>query len=316
MSQYIRFTEEEKLRAGSADIAEFLRGQGEEVRRSGKELVWMKDSEKISIRGNLWYNQYRREGGNSIDFARKFLNLSYPDAVKLLLGERRESAAQSPSSGGNVGSAAQKKQVQKPFTPPKKHHDMKRVFSYLIKTRGIDPDIVLSFARMGLLYEEAGYHNAVFCGKDENGVMRHANKRGTLRNSTFKGNQAGSLPQYSFHYSGSSDTIYFFEAPLDMLSYISLQKENWRAHSYAAACSVSDQVLFYQLKLHANLKKCVLCLDNDLAGYQAGERICEKLLQAGYEVEVDYPRKKDWNEELLQRQEQEKECALCPAMRY
>lgn len=193
---------------------------------------------------------------------------------------------------------------------------MKRVFSYLIKTRGIDPDIVLSFARMGLLYEEAGYHNAVFCGKDENGVMRHANKRGTLRNSTFKGNQAGSLPQYSFHYSGSSDTIYFFEAPLDMLSYISLQKENWRAHSYAAACSVSDQVLFYQLKLHANLKKCVLCLDNDLAGYRAGERICEKLLEKGYEVEVDYPRKKDWNEELLQRQEQEKERALCPAMRY
>ena len=316
MSQYIPFTEEEKLRAGSADIAELLREQGEEVRRMGRELVWMKDGEKISIRGNLWYNQYQREGGNSIDFARKFLNLSYPDAVKLLLGERRESAAQSPSSGGNVGSAAQKKQVQKPFTPPKKHHDMKRVFSYLIKTRGIDPDIVLSFARMGLIYEEAGYHNAVFCGRDENGVMRHANKRGTLRNSTFKGNQAGSLPQYSFHYSGSSDTIYFFEAPLDMLSYISLQKENWRMHSYAAACSVSDQVLLHQLKLHPNLKKCVLCLDNDLAGYRAGERICEKLLEKGYEVEVDYPRKKDWNEELLHRQEQEKESALCPAMSY
>ena len=193
---------------------------------------------------------------------------------------------------------------------------MKRVFSYLIKTRGIDADIVLSFARMGLIYEEAGYHNAVFCGRDENGMMRHANKRGTLRNSTFKGNQAGSLPQYSFHYSGSSDTIYFFEAPLDMLSYISLQKENWRVHSYAAACSVSDQVLFHQLKQHANLKKCVLCLDNDLAGYRAGERICEKLLEKGYEVEVDYPRKKDWNEELLHRQEQEKERALCPAMSY
>ena len=193
---------------------------------------------------------------------------------------------------------------------------MKRVFSYLIKTRGIDPDIVLSFARMGLIYEEAGYHNAVFCGRDENGVMRHANKRGTLRNSTFKGNQAGSLPQYSFHYSGTSDTIYFFEAPLDMLSYISLQKENWRVHPYAAACSVSDQVLFHQLKLHSNLKKCVLCLDNDLAGYRAGERICEKLLEKGYEVEVDYPRKKDWNEELLHRQEQEQESALCPAMSY
>lgn len=317
MSQYIPFTEEEKLRAGSADIAELLRGQGEEVRRSGKELVWIRDGEKISIRGNLWFNQYRREGGNSIDFARKFLNLSYPDAVKLLLGGSRESVALPRSSDSNrPRSIAQKKQEEKAFTPPKKHHDMKRVFSYLIKARGIDPDIVLSFARMGLIYEEAGYHNAVFCGKDENGVMRHANKRGTLRNSTFKGNQAGSLPQYSFHYSGSSDTIYFFEAPLDMLSYISLQKENWRVHSYAAACSVSDQVLLHQLKEHPNLKKCVLCLDNDLAGYRAGERICEKLLEKGYEVEVDYPRKKDWNEELLHRQEQEKESALCPAMSY
>ena len=113
MSQYIPFTEEEKLRAGSADIAELLRDRGEEVRRSGKELVWIRDGEKISIRGNLWFNQYRREGGNSIDFARKFLNFSYPDAVKLLLGERRESAAQSPSSGGNVGSTTQKKQAHR-----------------------------------------------------------------------------------------------------------------------------------------------------------------------------------------------------------
>ena len=43
MSQYIPFTEEEKLRAGSADIAELLRDRGEEVRRSGKELVWIRD---------------------------------------------------------------------------------------------------------------------------------------------------------------------------------------------------------------------------------------------------------------------------------
>ena len=97
MSQYIPFTEEEKLRAGSADIAELLRDRGEEVRRSGKELVWIRDGEKISIRGNLWFNQYRREGGNSIDFARKFLNLGYPDAVKLLLGESREGAVLSSS---------------------------------------------------------------------------------------------------------------------------------------------------------------------------------------------------------------------------
>ena len=44
MSQYIPFTKEEKLRAGSADIAEFLRCRGEEVRRSGKEIIWIKEA--------------------------------------------------------------------------------------------------------------------------------------------------------------------------------------------------------------------------------------------------------------------------------
>ena len=29
-----------------------------------------------------------------------------------------------------------------------------------------------------------------------------------------------------------------------MLSFISLHKENWRSHSYGAACCVGDQVLF------------------------------------------------------------------------
>ncbi len=29
-----------------------------------------------------------------------------------------------------------------------------------------------------------------------------------------------------------------------MLSFIPLHKENWRSHSYAAACCVGDQVLF------------------------------------------------------------------------
>ena len=32
--------------------------------------------------------------------------------------------------------------------------------------------------------------------------------------------------------------------PPNMLSFISLHKENWRSHSYAAACCVGDQVLF------------------------------------------------------------------------
>ena len=43
--------------------------------------------EKVSIQGNLWYNQYTREGGDAIDFARRFFDCpDYPSAVRFLLG--------------------------------------------------------------------------------------------------------------------------------------------------------------------------------------------------------------------------------------
>lgn len=37
MSSYIHFTEEQKARARQADLAELLRRQGEQLKRSGKE---------------------------------------------------------------------------------------------------------------------------------------------------------------------------------------------------------------------------------------------------------------------------------------
>ena len=48
---------------------------------------------------------------------------------------------------------------------------------YLIKHRGIARDVVAHFAKAGLLYEDAEYHNAVFVGTDTDGVPHHAHKR-------------------------------------------------------------------------------------------------------------------------------------------
>ena len=45
-----------------------------------------------------------------------------------------------------------------------------------------------------------------------------------------------------------------------MLSFISLHKENWRNHSYAAACCVGDQVLFQMLKANSNIDTVCLCI--------------------------------------------------------
>ena len=81
---YIHFTEEQKLRANSVDLAEFLRRQGEKLIPSGRDKRLASDH-SITVRGNEWYDHESKEGGKAISFVQTFYGLSYPDAVKRLL---------------------------------------------------------------------------------------------------------------------------------------------------------------------------------------------------------------------------------------
>ena len=64
------------------------------------------------------------------------------------------------------------------------------------------------------------YHNAVFVGFDERGVARHAHKRGLYtQGKSYRGNIEGSDPRCSFHWVGTSDRLYVFEAPIDLLAF-------------------------------------------------------------------------------------------------
>ena len=56
-----------------------------------------------------------------------------------------------------------------------------------------------------------------------------------------------------------------------MQSFISLHKENWRSHSYAAARCVGDQVLFQMLKANSNIDT-VLSLHGQRCRRSGGEQ--------------------------------------------
>ena len=289
MSQYIHFTEQQKAQARQTNIAELLRSQGETLKRSGSEYEWRDGSEKVTVRGNLWFHQYEQVGGDAIDFVRRFYNKLYPEAMEFLLGR----------SGGVLTVSPPVQKEEKPFVLPPKNDNMRRVFAYLLNRRGIDREVLYAFVHKGMIYESADYHNAVFVGFDSNGNPKHAHKRGTGSESSYKGNVTGSQPEFSFHWYGQSDRLYLFEAPIDMLSFISMQKEGWRQHSYAASCSVSDRVLFQMLKDNPNIRQVVLCLDSDEPGQTAAKRIADKLFVQGTASEILVPVHKDWNEDLL-----------------
>ena len=302
-SKYIHFTESEKEQAHMTDIVSLLQSQGETVKRSGSEYEWYDGTQKVTIRGHLWYHQYEEVGGDAIDFVRKFMNKDYPEAVEYLLH----------GSGGRIiTSPTIPKRAEKHFELPLKNNNMRRVYAYLLKQRGIDKDVLNAFVHKGLIYESANYHNAVFVGIDKDGNARHAHKRGTAEKSTYKGNAVGSVPEYSFHWHGDSNDqyLYLFEAPIDMLSFISMNKQGWQNHSYAAACSVSDRVLFQMLKDNPYISKVYLCLDNDGPGRTASKRISDNLIDKAIPHEVLAPCHKDWNEDLLLLEQGESLCAM------
>lgn len=187
----------------------------------------------------------------------------------------------------------------KPFALPPRNDNNRRAYAYLLNKRGIDREVLNVFFNAGLIYESADYHNAVFVGKNQEGIAVHAHKRGTGSESTFKGNVDSSDPRYSFHWTGRSNRVYLFEAPIDMLSFISLNKDDWRNHSYAAACGVSDHVLWQMIENHPNINTVYLCHDNDEAGQATTKRISDKLFTNGIKSQILVPIHKDWNEDLL-----------------
>lgn len=298
ISTYIHFTKEQREQARRTDLANFLINQGEKVKKSGSEYEWFDGSQKVTIRGHLWYHQYEQKGGDAVDFVRRFYNKDYAEAVEMLLNYGVGQIITSPSI----------EKSHKHFELPPRNDRMSRVFSYLLLTRGIDKDVIYEFVRRKMIYESADYHNAVFVGYDSSGKPRHAHKRGTVTSNSYKGNVAGSQPEFSFHFSGTSDRIYLFEAPIDMLSFISMHKKNWQEHSYAASCSVSDRVLFQCLKDNPNIKNVLLCFDNDEAGQIANKRIADKLNSMNIQNEILVPIHKDWNEDILKNERTEEIC--------
>lgn len=284
-----------------------LRSRGETLKRLGSEWEWKFHDERVTIRGHLWFDQYTQKGGDAVDFFRYFYGESEEQAASMLLNCSVQDLEKLPARSPPRGAPTTDKQ-EKTLEIPPAHSNMRRAFAYLCQTRGIAPEVVSAFAHARLLYESADHHNAVFVGRDEHGEIRHLHARGTLTGSHFRQTLPGSDKEYSFHWPGTSGKLYAFEAPIDMLSYISLHPEEWQNHTYVALCGVSAAPIHRLLETHPQIEEVTLCLDNDEAGHNAAHRIAGELLRKwNVTVSAEFPTLKDWNDELLANHQEESE---------
>ena len=297
-----RFSEEQKRRANEADLVSLLIRNGQQVKRTGSEYSWLYNGQIVSIKDNLWFYHYDQIGGNTVGFVQHFFGFSYPEALEFILGEGTQ-----PERFASYTKPSVKEENVKDtdFKLPEKNTDIRHAFAYLLKTRGIDWDVIRFFANEGLIYESANYHNVVFVGKDKDGVPRHAHKRTTIPGKVWRANEQGSDNRFTFNWRGKSDRVYLFEAPIDMLSYISMYCPLWYRDSFIAACSISDNALNQFLTDRPDIKQVYICFDNDPPGQKAAAGIRQKLLEKGITCEILVPALKDWNEDLLDSAQEE-----------
>ena len=283
-----RFSDEQLQRASGIDIAVMLQGQGEKLKKQGRVYRWLRYDSTVIDR-NRWYRHSREIGGGPIQFMQHFYGMDFVEAVKYLLdGEE----------GAEFVQASRTPEPKLPFTPPKLSKNMHRTFAYLIKTRKIDADIVQHFVNEKKILETEEYHNTAFCGYDEKGEMKQMHLRSTLPGNRFFMDIDGSDKQYYFRHIGTNSDVYVFEAPIDMLSYITMNKENWQESSYVCLGGVAIDALKNILSTNEQISKVYMCVDRDDAGDKTVKRIGDELNKMGYEWERIFPENKDWNEDL------------------
>ena len=293
-----RFTDTEMQIARETDLPELLSHLGYQVKRVGRfHTTAEMDSLRIKDR-RKWFRYSQNTGGDAITFLQQFCGKSFSEAVEYLLafhGRARDSPAKAASS-------VKRDEVQKPFALPPRNTDDRRVFAYLHK-RGIAPQVIRQFLNSGLLYEDAEHHNCVFVGKNSAGQVKYAGLRGTYdrEGKGFRGDVTGSDKRVGFAlpYDRSSDQVLVFEAPIDLMSYLTLHRDTTNA---VALCGLYDGALQTYLQAHPEIRRIALCLDADEPGQKAAQQLQEKYQLQGYAVTVEKPRcGKDWNEYLQRK---------------
>ena len=156
------------------------------------------------------------------------------------------------------------------------------------------------FFASGDIYEDAAHHNAVFVGRDEDGIPRYAHSKGTAGN--FRLDVKGSDKAFNFCYRGEGERVFVFEAPVDLLSFLCLFKKDWQKQSYLSLAAWRKKPCSaFSLTVRTS-RPFISALTATKPETDACSRLV-KLMPEGYTVHRLIPLFKDWNEVLQHRAE-------------
>ena len=328
MREYYSLAEVQQAKA--MDLLTYLRQyEPQELVHLSGDNYCTRTHDSLKISNGKWYWFSRGIGGRSaLDYLIKVKEMSFPDAVGLLLeciegatpgvvSQAGHGTRLTPEALASLGpglsltsfSQPEKDRGRRLVLPEAQEGDPARVVRYLAG-RGIAQCVIDYCIEHKLLFESKKYHNAVFVGYDAGGVARYAALRGTV--GAFKGEATGSDKHYSFSICArpAQSTLHVFESAIDLLSYATLEyraHRDWQRDALLSLAGVFKQkrekvvpvALSQFLADHPSVRTLCLHLDNDEIGRSATKGIMEGLEDKPYRI-IDCPPKygKDVNDQL------------------
>lgn len=304
---YKRISPDTIERVRQIDLLTYMQTyEPDNLMRTGARTYKTRDHDSLKISNGKWFWWSHGFGGvSALDYLIKVRDMKFTDAVQVL-------ASSGIGYVPHISEAAQEIQEKK-LELPVRNRNCNTVIWYL-NSRGIHEALIHECIRIGLIYESAKYHNAVFVGKDEKGIPRYAAYRGTQKGSNFKGDVSGSDKNFSFRLASAKniDSVHLFEAAIDLLSYATYltcegqdyHKENLLSLSGVYQPSNSGKMkipmqLEYFLKQHPKIQKICLHLDNDKAGRVSSQAITTALKNQYQVIDCHPATGKDVNDFLL-----------------
>lgn len=110
----------------------------------------------------------------------------------------------------------------------------------------------------------------------------------------------GSDKSHNFAYRSDGKSLFVFEAPIDLMSFIALYPKDWKPRNYLSLGGVGAKALEGFLSERKNIETVYICTDSYKAGNDAVNRLLESIPEYMTVIRLT-PCEKDWNEVLKQK---------------
>lgn len=225
-----------------------------------------------------WFSQ--DTNGDTINFAQDYLGIKdFNQAVETIINGKEK---------GDYKTVSSEPTKREPFQYYFKNSDsFNKVRSYLHEKRGIDNEIITALHNKGLLQQDVNGHAIFVWGRQ--GVPVGASVQGTEidyekngKRGTQKYIGKNSLQDFGFNVSlGKPNKIMFFEAPIDLLSYWS-ENKNLKNTMLVSMDGLKERTVYnamnymYLSKGTLPIEGVYFGVDNDSKGHQFMDRISQR----------------------------------------